>query len=210
MRVWSDTKRKKKYLKRRTLAMKGIIFNLLEQFVSENFDDQTWDDILDQTTLISADIHISPKTYPDEDLVSLVVTANRILDIPVPELLKMFGRFSFPRLLKKYSVYQSEVKNALDFILDVDSVIHVEVKKLFHDAYLPKLNIKKIGKNQLEIEYLSKRKLCAFMEGLILGCTDHFQETVMFTHEVCQHFGDEHCVVVVQFDKTEFCTPGVA
>ena len=56
----------------------------------------------------------------------------------------------------------------------VDGVIHVEVRKLYDDTYLPVFQYQEPAEDQLIITYYSKRKLYPFMEGLIEGVSLHF------------------------------------
>ncbi len=179
--------------------MKGIVFNLLESFVVDNFDDETWDNIFLSTELESTEPFIAPSTYEDQDLLNLVGTATQKLNIESSDLLRSFGRYCFSRLVGKYPVYVKDITSPIVFINIVDEVIHVEVKKLMPEAYLPKLSVKQTAENTLEIKYESKRMLCPLMEGLVLGCSDFFKHSAQIEHLTCMHDNADHCLVRVSF-----------
>jgi len=108
--------------------MKGIIFNYLAEMVEEKFGLEAWDALLKETGL---DGHfIASETYPDEDLVALVKAANHATGIEKEELIRTFGRYILPNFKKANPQFFDSHSNLKSFLLTVDRVIHVEVRKL--------------------------------------------------------------------------------
>ena len=70
-----------------------------------------------------------------------------------------------------------EHKNSFEFLKTIDSHIHVEVKKLYPDAELPRFQYKE-SQNTLELEYSSERKLHMFALGLMEKTIDHYGEDI--------------------------------
>ena len=58
----------------------------------------------------------------------------------------------------------------------VENVIHVDVLKLYPEAELPTLKIKKHTNNEMQLVYTSQRKMAVFAKGIIEGCIEHFKE----------------------------------
>ena len=58
--------------------MKGVIYNIFESFISENFGADVYEKILDQSSLESDPVFISAGTYPDADLFELVANACKM------------------------------------------------------------------------------------------------------------------------------------
>ena len=181
--------------------MKGIIFNLLENFITDVKSESLWHEVYASTKLEDARPYVGPETYPDEDLFSLVITATQKLEMPVNKALFLFGKYTFKPLSEIHPHYLDGIKSASDFLMIVDQVIHVEVKKLMPEAYLPKLLITKNDDDSISIHYESKRKLCHFLEGLISGCAEYFGEEVEITHPVCAHEGYTYCLLNVAIWK---------
>jgi hypothetical protein len=67
--------------------MKGIIFNMLEQFIIETADIDTYEEILDECQFSTAEPFIGPGTYPDADLMQIVGKTVEKLQIPLPDVL---------------------------------------------------------------------------------------------------------------------------
>lgn len=154
--------------------MKGIIFNQLENYVLTNFDEATYDQILEKCKLETKEPFVGPGTYSDSDLILIIKSASDTLNIPVDDLIVSFGHFLFPKLASRFSNFVDTSKPAKDFLLTVESIIHVEVHKMYDKAYTPTFEYLNNRDNQLTIRYRSKRKLYKLMEGIIMGVADHF------------------------------------
>jgi len=158
--------------------MKGIIFNLLEEFITENHGEETYDQIIESCKLQTKDPFIGPETYPDEDLLEIVGITKEKLGISTDDALKAFGKFAFHRLAALFPNFLEDYNNPKDFLKSVESIVHVEVKKMYEDAYTPTFNYTDSAPDKLVIQYHSKRKLYALMEGLIDGVAEHYDVTI--------------------------------
>lgn len=74
--------------------MKGIIFNLLEEAVSQEYGAGTWDALLDAAQLDGA--FTSLGSYPDEYLFRLVGAASAALALPPDAVVRWFGIRAIP------------------------------------------------------------------------------------------------------------------
>lgn len=179
--------------------MKGMIFNLLENFIIDNFGDDVFEDILDASTLITQEPFVNAGLYPDQDFLELVSQACSKLNISPEIASRKFGEYCFPRLAKMHANFIDKASSAREFIESVDGVVHVEVLKLYPGVDLPKFDYDDNNDNTLNIKYISKRKLCFFMEGLLIGCATYFGEKIEYKQLKCYHKGDDHCLFNLKF-----------
>jgi len=171
--------------------MKGIVFNLLGEMVEEEFGLEAWDSLLTKTGL---DGHfISSQTYPDEDLFALVGAATEATGIDAKELIRSFGRYMLPAFRQQNPQFFDEHTDLKSFLLTVDRVIHVEVRKLHPGAILPEFTYNSESDSQLTMYYTSPRKLCHLAEGLIDASAKHFKTRYELDHSQCMHDGAKHC-----------------
>ena len=177
--------------------MKGIIFNVAEATVSDEFGEDAWDDLLDAAGLDGA--YTALGDYPVEQLVALVTAASDKLALPPADVVRFIGRRGFSILIDKYPDMAVGHSSARSFVLSLNEVIHPEVRKLYPGADVPTFEYQDSGEGVLEIEYVSKRQLCHFAEGLILGCADYFEESIEISQPVCQHDGAISCVLRLQW-----------
>ena len=171
--------------------MKGIVFNLLAEMVEDKFGLEVWDALLQATQ--QDGIYVSTETYPDENLFALVAAASEKSGIPANDLIKTFGEFMFPHFHKQNPNFFEKDMTLKQFLLFVDRVIHVEVRKLHPDASLPTFQYIDEHDQELTMLYSSPRKLCMLAEGLIAGAATHFNTEYTLSHNECMHDGADSC-----------------
>lgn len=177
--------------------MKGVIFNVLEEMVIETCGMQTWNEVLQSQ---NADgIYTSGDSYPDEELFGLVTEVSARLEQPIETVIEAYGVYLFKQLASRYPMFVDQCDNLRDFLISVDTVIHIEVKKLYDSPNLPDFEYDESRNDQLVMKYQSPRKLCVLAEGLIRGAAEHYGETIVIDHPVCMHKGADHCDLVVRF-----------
>jgi len=182
--------------------MKGVIFNLLESLVIDRFGDAIMEQIYEQAEF-SSDVppFIGPETYPDSDLIAFVSLLSEKLNLPVDDLIYEFGKFMLPVLADKYPVFFQDMESPIEFLKSVNDIIHVEVKKLFDGATPPSITVENVNQNQAEIHYVSKRKLCRLLEGLLEGVAEHFDKNISYHHKQCMKDGFDHCILNIEFNE---------
>ncbi|CEK14847.1 heme NO binding protein [Chthonomonas calidirosea] len=177
--------------------MKGIVFNLLEDVVSNRFGDDTWDDILEDAQVEG--VYTTLGNYPDDELFKIVSAASKILHMPCQEVIRFFGQNSIPLMATAHPEFFSAHGNTRAFILALNTIIHPEVRKLYPGAQVPVFEFDTSSSNQLIITYSSPRKLCRFAQGLIEGTAAYFGETIELQHLACMQQGDPACILQVVF-----------
>jgi hypothetical protein len=177
--------------------MKGIVFNLLEEAVAAKYGEATWEALLSTAKVSGA--YTSLGNYPDEELGSLVTAASEALKVPPDAVVRWFGNACIPLFHARYPQLFSSHRDAKSMVLALNDIIHPEVRKLYPGADVPDFDFEDRGPNSLALGYRSKRKLCAFAEGLIQGTAAHFAQTVRLQQTRCMLLGDPKCLIVCEF-----------
>ena len=177
--------------------MKGIVFNLLEQVVSDAHGEETWEALLDRTSLPGA--YTAVGNYPDEEFLSLVTAAAETIGEAEDTIVRWFGRSAIPHFHQRYPAFFTPHSDTRSFLLTLNDVIHPEVRKLFPGAYAPSFEFESSEDGSLGLTYESHRGLCSFAEGLIEGAADHFGERVAIDQPLCTKHGGERCLLHVTF-----------
>jgi len=168
--------------------MKGIVFSEFMELVEEKFGLETVDHLIESTDLASGGAYTSVGIYPHEEMVELVVALSKSSNIPVPDLLRVFGHHLFRTFRKSYSVFFEGVEHPYDLLEQIDNHIHVEVKKLYPDAELPRFETKRDGK-VLEMTNSSERKLSDMALGLIEASAEHYNREIEIETETVKKDG---------------------
>jgi hypothetical protein len=177
--------------------MKGIVFKLLEDAVTAEHGEATWDRLLAATHLEGA--YTTLGSYPDEELFKIVLAASTVLGVPSNDLLRWFGERAIPRLAQVYPEFFAAHRTTRPFVLSLNDVIHPEVRKLYPGADVPWFDFETPTPNQLIIGYRSNRRLCTFAEGLIQGAATHYRESVAIEQQRCMLRGDDKCLIACSF-----------
>lgn len=155
--------------------MKGIVFTEFLEMVESKFGYETVDHLLTENDLASGGVYTAVGTYEFSEMLQLVVGLHKKTELPIPVLLNTFGQYLFGTFYKAYPQFFNNCTNAFDFLESIEKYIHVEVRKLYPDAELPKFKTKRIKDNQLEMIYQSERRMGDFAEGLIQKTLEHYQ-----------------------------------
>ena len=181
--------------------MKGIVFNLLEQIVSRDYGEDTWDDLLDAAGLGGS--YTSLGSYDDADFFKLVGAASGALDLPPDDVVRWFGRSALPLFATTYPQLFAPHSSARTFVLTLNDIIHPEVRKLYPGADVPEFDFEHDpdGDGRLRMGYRSERKLCSFAEGLLEGAGAHYAERVTIEQPTCMKRGDDRCLLEISFAR---------
>lgn len=173
--------------------MKGIVFNLFNQMVEREFGLAVWEQLISQTEPESRGIYTTGSNYADRELLAFLAALSGSTGISTSALLKNFGAFMLGQFTTLYPVFFLQNSNAFEFVKSMESIVHVEIQKLYPDAYVPILMFTENAPNQLIMTYQSKRQLCALVEGLISGTGKYFKTKITYIQTECLRKGDSHC-----------------
>lgn len=176
--------------------MKGIIFSEFNELVEQAFGEDMLDDIIDdcEDQLASGGSYTSVGTYDDKELVHLVVALSERTGVAVADLVKTFGLHLATVFEVKFPSFFAECQDSFSFFKRIDDHIHVEVKKLYPDAELPKFSYDDSGPNTFLLTYESTRQFADLAAGLLEGVAKHYQETITIER---QDLSTEHTTKVI-------------
>ncbi|ATC93899.1 heme NO-binding domain-containing protein [Pseudoalteromonas tunicata] len=156
--------------------MKGIIFTNFADFIGEAFGLVVWQNVLDATALEADGSYVGTMTYSDSEFMTLFSSACEHCQRDPIQMQLEFGRWLFPTLFSKSPAAVKLIDNLKEFLFSIDTIVHVEVKKLDPEAKTPSLNCVEIDENTLCIDYLSSRGMGYLAKGLIEGAANHFEQ----------------------------------
>ncbi len=154
--------------------MKGIVFTEFLKMVDEKISPETTEKIIDKANLPSGGAYTAVGTYDHMEMVSLLVALSQETGTPVPQLLHTFGRHLLGVFSKKFPSFFDAHKDPLSFLECVDGYVHVEVRKLYPDAQLPRFFCRRLSPTQLLMDYASERHLADLAHGLIEATMEHY------------------------------------
>ena len=158
--------------------MKGLVFAEFIEMVENKFSPEIANQIIEASSLESGGVYTATGTYDHNELLQLVGQLSSTTGVSVSDLVRTFGSYLFGRIAVTYPHYFDGINSAFDFMKKLDDYIHVEVKKLYPDAELPRFSFEQPNPNSLVLSYSSTRPFADLAEGMIRGCIEHFKENI--------------------------------
>lgn len=158
--------------------MKGVVFTEFLEMVEQHFNADMVDDIIAQANPSSGGAYTSVGTYEFEELANLIGALSAISKTPANELIHAFGLHLAQSFASRFPAFFDEAKCTFDLLKKVDDHIHVEVRKLYPDAELPKFDYEQSSPETLTLFYESSRNLPDLAHGLIEGAARYYQEEI--------------------------------
>jgi hypothetical protein len=145
--------------------------------VEDKFGLEVVNQIIDGCELETDGVYTSVGTYSHKDMFKMVGKLSELKDIPVPELLQIYGEYFFDVLSKTYPQFMNQPSTFV-FLESIDRYIHPEVLKLYPEVELPSFKAEKLSKNEMSLLYTSSRKMSDFAIDVIKGAASYFNETI--------------------------------
>ncbi|WP_163850815.1 heme NO-binding domain-containing protein [Pseudooceanicola aestuarii] len=154
--------------------MKGVIFVELIKMAEATFGEKTVDSVLETADLANGGAYTRVGNYPCAELVKIVMAFSAHSGISADALQTKFGHWMMQVFVTHYPEFFVDKPDAFALLESVDQEIHVEVRKLYPDAELPRFDTRRPASNHLEMLYSSPRPLDPFCHGMIEACLEHF------------------------------------
>ncbi len=172
--------------------MYGLVNQAIQGLVVDNFGEDNWKAIK-QKAGVTEDAFLSNEIYDDSITFNLAVSASEVLNIPLADVLKTFGKYWIIKVgNEKYGpLMKSGGDNFIDFIVNLPN-FHSRVMLIYSDIKPPEFIVEKITDSQLKLHYYSTRQgLTDFMFGLIQGLGELYQTPIDIKLIADRRNGDE-------------------
>ncbi|MEH6784272.1 MAG: heme NO-binding domain-containing protein [Alcanivorax jadensis] len=163
--------------------MHGVIISNLKKYVEEKLGEDAWDTLRDKAGL-PGKAFIPISIYPDSDLEDLLVAAVEVTGQGRDEILKDFGAWVIPPLMKMYRSFIPEDWDAVTFLKNIDDRIHERVVRMKDaNAKPPHINVSEISPGLLEVEYQSHRDMSYLALGCVYGVAEYYGQKAALMEE---------------------------
>lgn len=171
--------------------MKGIVFTEFLDLVEEKFGLEMLDRIIEQSNLESGGVYTSIGTYSFSEMLSLLKNLSANTEISIDDLLLVYAEHFFSVIEKNYPGMLAQYKDPIEMLSSIEHHIHVEVRKIYHDAELPSFEVLEKTENTLVMNYKSSRAMHHFGLGLMNKTFEHFNSTAEIELEKINDDGTE-------------------
>lgn len=184
--------------------MYGLVNKAVEQLVVENYGQDMWDDILDESG-IDVDMFLSMEQYDDSVTYDLVAAASRVLDTSAEDILIGFGEYW--TLYTAQEGYGDIMKMSGDtlpeFLTNLDNM-HTRVALQYPELKPPSFKVDSISEHGLTLHYRSHRDgLAPLVIGLLNGLGKMFEVNLKIEQTSKKSDGADHDVFTLTYLESE-------
>lgn len=155
--------------------MKGIVLIELLKMAERALGEDAVDQIIDSCKLPSGGAYTAVGRYSCDELMALVQAISDHSGVASADLKRQFGQCMLAHFAENYSHFFADKPDALAMLEAVENEVHVEVRKLYPDAELPRFESERLdGQDALRLTYHSPRDLGDFCQGMVEACVAHF------------------------------------
>lgn len=177
--------------------MHGTIFLVTQKFVESNYGNQTWLDLLEQAGCPVT--HFSPvQIYPDEYIGAIVGVACKALSVEPAFLLRELGKFAAGELLVFAQNLLHPSWKTFEVIMNVETLIHTTIKHQNSKAQPANIQSFRVGQNEIEVVYTSRRGLCSLAHGILEGMAEYYDEDISVEQVTCTKKSNAFCTFSVK------------
>lgn len=178
--------------------MYGIVNKAIEELVSENFGEATWEKVRERSG-IEVDFFLSNEAYDDAVTYQLAGAASEVLKMPLSDVLIAFGEFWVLNTgKKKYgALMETGGKNLKEFLINLPN-FHNRVALIYPNLAPPEFVVSHVEDTSLHLHYHSHRPgLKEFVRGLIQGLSKLYQTPVTIDIIASRDAGQDHEVYAI-------------
>ena len=181
--------------------MKGIVFTEFLDLVEDKFGLEVLDKILTQSDLESGGVYTSVGTYSFSEMLQLLQHLSAHTSISIDDLLLVYAEHFFGVIEESYPGLLATYKDPIEMLSSIENHIHVEVRKIYPDAELPKFEIMNQTQKSITLVYTSSRSMYAFALGLIEKTFHHYHKNASISYDLINNDGSMVKFVILENDK---------
>ncbi|MBO2012822.1 heme NO-binding domain-containing protein [Hymenobacter negativus] len=155
--------------------MHGTILTLLKRYVQTQYDHSTWIKLMELSGLEK--VEFDHKTvYPDEHVYALIGHAAEMTGLSAGELHEKFGEYLVPDLMYMYQKLLRPEWKTLDMLEHTELTMHKKVRQEHAENAPPVLDVRRLGPDELVIDYVSPRRMSGLAVGIVRGLAAYYDE----------------------------------
>ncbi|MBF0186855.1 MAG: heme NO-binding domain-containing protein [Magnetococcales bacterium] len=181
--------------------MNGIIFLACEDFIVERLGLDGWDALMAKAGL--SECYYQPdQSYPDAEAEAIFSAMPELLELSREESLIAFGRHMAPGLVEMAQAMGliGDDWTTMDILEFVPDGVHGVLAEDDPDMDPPDMRTLRLKHGEIAIAYMSKRRLCHMIRGIIQGLGEMYDEPLAIEEPVCMHHGGLLCRMSVRID----------
>lgn len=157
--------------------MKGVIFVKFLDMIEDEMGLALADAVAGSGASSTGGVYTAIGTYDSAELQHMIAALSEATGQPTPALLRRFGAYMVEYFSAEYPHYFRDPGDLFSMLESVETRIHVDVRKLYDEARLPRFECHREA-DALRMIYRSARGLADLAEGMIEAAAGVYGERV--------------------------------
>lgn len=166
--------------------MLGMVFTEFIELVEEKFSPEVADEVITAAAPANQGAYTAVGYYPHDDMVAMVGALSERTGVPAADLLQVFGAHLLKRFTEIHAPMFAAYPTYFELVAAIDQHIHVEVRKLYDQAVLPRFTVLSRTDDGIDLFYDSPRRMEMLAVGLLEAAARHYGESVRISHAEAQ------------------------
>ncbi|OYU90333.1 MAG: hypothetical protein CFE45_23865 [Burkholderiales bacterium PBB5] len=162
--------------------MLGLVFTEFVELVEDKFSPEVADAVLQDVAAPHGGAYTAVGYYPHGEMVAMVGALSARTGVLASDLLKTFGGHLLERFTQAHGGMFARHATLFDLLSAIDGEIHVEVRKLYAQAALPRFAVLSRDERCLGLLYQSPRRMEDLALGLMAAAARHYGEPCRISH----------------------------
>ncbi len=173
--------------------MYGLVNRALQQLAVAKKGEEAWDEIRRRAG-VEDEVFMRMDPYPDELTYKLVGAASEVLEVPVPALMRQFGRFWMRYTMDEgYGSMLNDLGSTFQEALSALDSMHARVSLLYPELQPPNFRVSDVTPDSLTLRYYSHRPgLGQVVHGLVEGLATRFGIEIDVVQVYTREDGHDH------------------
>ncbi|MEO5339988.1 MAG: heme NO-binding domain-containing protein [Magnetococcus sp. MYC-9] len=182
--------------------MHGIIFLALEDFLEARCGEGAWSQAMREANLVEQ--RFAPDCfYPDEGATDLFRASAKVLHLSLAQTLEALGRHMSSDLISlgRSMGLVREAWTTLDLLEHLPKEILAAFGNASAGMKPPDIRTYRLKYAEVAVAYVSERKLCPLLKGIVLGMGEFFNEPIRIEERLCMLENAPLCRLSVYLDS---------
>lgn len=181
--------------------MFGPLLVSFQNYMTAALGTEGWTNLLIKTGLPKDKIYHSLRFYPDEEFEQLLNIATIKLGISKDKLLRRLGKDFANYLLNSFGNMFLSSWTILDVLEKAAPPLYNAMQTIDPKAPKSYVRFKRLSSDEVILYYMSPRKMCNYIIGIIEGIADHHDEIITVSHSACMLLGASECEIHIKLIK---------
>lgn len=181
--------------------MFGPLLVCFQNYMLSAIGQEGWESLLQKAGFPNDKTYHTLRFYPDEEFEQLLDLATIKIGISKDKLLRRLGKDFASYIANNFANMFLSSWTMLDIIEKAAPSLYNAMQMIDPNAPKSYVRTKRESPDEIALYYMSPRKMCGYVIGIIEGLADCRNEIIKISHSACMQRGATECEIHIKLVK---------